>query len=174
MSPVTRDLSRDQQAQPNHASTVQCRSSLVVIRVILKPARMPSSTQPVPLTEAEILAALRDCYEPEIALNIVDLGLVESISIAPDPDAPGSGIPGVPPRHRVHISLILSTPAEDSPLPAQIQNRLAAFETISRTEIDVLTHPTWTPERISPEGRQRFAAHLASRKAVHNLVQIKT
>jgi metal-sulfur cluster biosynthetic enzyme len=139
---------------------------------------MSTQPQPATLAEADILAALRDCYEPEIALNIVDLGLIESISLAPDPAAPGSGIPGVPPRHRVSIALILinsnsSAESDGAPLIAQIQNRLAAFETISRTEVHVLSHPAWTPDRISPEGRKLFAAHLNSRKGAHDLIQIK-
>jgi metal-sulfur cluster biosynthetic enzyme len=128
------------------------------------------------LTETDILAALRDCYDPALMLNIVDLGLVQSILIAPDPSAPGSGIPGVPLRHRVRIALVLPDPAnaDETPLPALIQNRLAAFETISRTEVDLLSQPIWTPERISPEGRILLAAHLNSRKPAHDLIQIKT
>jgi metal-sulfur cluster biosynthetic enzyme len=128
------------------------------------------------LTEADILAALRDCYDPEIPLNIVDLGLVHSIAIAPDPEAPGAGIPGVPTRHRVHIALTLAQIAdlEDSPLPAQIQNRLAAFETISRTEVTLLREPAWNPGRISPEGRARFANHLTSNQPANVLIQIQT
>jgi metal-sulfur cluster biosynthetic enzyme len=124
---------------------------------------MPS---PAPLTEGDILAALRDCYDPDIPLNIIDLGLVHSVSIAADPDAPGAGIPGVPPRHRVHIALTLAQIAdpEDTPLIAQIQNRLAAFETISRTQVTLLREPAWNPGRISPEGRARLANHLPSEK----------
>ena len=137
---------------------------------------MPRSTHPAPLTEADILAALRDCYDPEIPLNIVDLGLVHSISIAPDPDAPGTGIPGVPPRHRVQVSLTLSSivDPEDTPLIAQIQNRLAAFETISRTEVTLLREPAWTPDRISPEGRARLGNRLTSSKPKNVLIQIQT
>jgi metal-sulfur cluster biosynthetic enzyme len=133
-------------------------------------------SRPQQLAESNILDALRDCYDPAFALNIVDLGLIQSISIAPDPTAPGSGIPGVPSRHRVSISLILADPsaAADSPIPALIQNRLAAFETISRTEVEILQQPTWTPDRISPEGRIRLAAHLNSRKPADALIQIKT
>ncbi len=137
---------------------------------------MPRSTHPPPLTEADILAALRDCYDPEIPLNIVDLGLVHSISIAPDPDAPGSRIPGVPKRHRVAISLTLASiiNAEDTPLIAQIQNRLAAFETISRTEVTLVREPAWNPGRISPEGLARLGNHLPSKKPENALVQIQT
>jgi metal-sulfur cluster biosynthetic enzyme len=138
---------------------------------------MPSPTQPVTLTEADILDALRDCYDPEVQLNIVDLGLVYSIRLAPDPDAPGAGIPGVPPRHRVHVDLVVSQIADrdDTRLAAIIQNRLAAFETISRTEVKYLAEPAWNPGRISPEGRQRLAATTSNqRKPANGLIQIKT
>jgi metal-sulfur cluster biosynthetic enzyme len=130
---------------------------------------------PAPLTKTDILNALHDCYDPEIPLNIVDLGLVHSVAIAHDPDAPGAGISGVPPRHRVHIALTLAQIAdpEDTPLIAQIQNRLAAFETISRTEVTLLSEPAWNPGRISPAGRARLANHLTSNQPANVLVQIK-
>jgi metal-sulfur cluster biosynthetic enzyme len=134
---------------------------------------MPPSIHPA-LTESDILAALRDCYSPEIPLNIVDLGLVHSISIAPDPGAPGAGIPGVPPRHRVTVALTLNQIAdvEDTPLIAQIQNRLAAFQTISRTEVTLLSEPAWNPGRITPEGRAHLANRLPSGKP-DALIQIQ-
>ncbi len=136
------------------------------------PAPAPASV----LTEAAILEALRDCYDPEIPLNIVDLGLVHSIAIALDPDAPGAGISGVPPRHRVSIALTLAQIADpaDTPLVAQIQNRLAAFETISRTTVEILREPAWNPGRISPEGRARLGNRLPSNKPANALIQIQT
>ena len=141
---------------------------------------MHSPTQPAPLTESDILAALRDCYDPDIPLNIVDLGLVDSVHVAPDPEAPGANIPGVPRRHRVRIALTLAqiVSPEDTPLIAQIQNRLAAFETISRTEVTLLREPAWNPGRISPEGRARLANPLSSKKPAPKkpdaLIQIQT
>jgi metal-sulfur cluster biosynthetic enzyme len=152
---------------------------------ILEPRNAIIKSVPVPaptsaLTEADLLAALRDCYDPEIALNIVDLGLVHSIAIAPDPDAPGAGIPGVPPRHHVSIALTLAQIAdfEDTPLIALIQNRLAAFETISRTEVILLREPAWNPGRISAAGRARLGNRLPSKKPAPTkpdaLIQIQT
>lgn len=128
------------------------------------------------LTEADILTALRDCYDPGIACNIVDLGLVHSVAIAPDPDAPGSGIPGVPPRHRVQVALTLAqiVDPDETPLVAQIQNRLAAFETISHTEVTLLREPAWNPGRITPAGRARLGHRLPSSKPEHALIQIQT
>jgi metal-sulfur cluster biosynthetic enzyme len=108
------------------------------------------------LTESDILTALRDCYDPSVPCNIVDLGLIHSITITPDLEAPGSNIPGVPPRHRIHISLT-PTQTDDTAngvLQAQITNRLAGLETISHTTITLLHEPQWTPQSISPAGRK--------------------
>jgi metal-sulfur cluster biosynthetic enzyme len=129
-----------------------------------------------PLTEADILAALRDCYDPEIRANIVELGLVHSISIAHDAEAPGAGIPGVPPRYRVRIGLTPPYLVSDSEplIIAVIKNRLAAFPSISRTHVEVLSEPRWTPDRVAPELRERLSLAIASNQRPHALVQIQT
>jgi metal-sulfur cluster biosynthetic enzyme len=108
------------------------------------------------LTEADIRAALRACYDPELPLNIVDLGLIQSITITLDPEAPGSGIPGVPQKHIVHIDLVPIHPTEAAEvhLRAQIANRLAGLETVSQTTITLLVEPAWTPLNITPAGRR--------------------
>jgi len=108
------------------------------------------------MTEAAIREALRDCYDPEVPCNIVDLGLVYSIIVTPDQNAPGAGIPGVPTRHLAHIKLTLTSqgcPAHTQ-IIAQIEGRLSAFPEISRTTVDLVWQPAWTPARISPEGRK--------------------
>ena len=108
------------------------------------------------LTESEIITALRDCYDPELPCNIVDLGLVRAIAITPDRDAPGAGIPGVPQKHLVQIELILTHPSEDAEaqLRAQIANRLAGLETVSQTTITIHAEPAWSPANITPAGRR--------------------
>jgi metal-sulfur cluster biosynthetic enzyme len=108
------------------------------------------------LTEEEVRAALRDCYDPEIPCNIVDLGLVQAIEIADDLEAPGTGIAGVPRKCRVAVALTLSNPTEaaEAQVSAQIANRLAGIEAVSRTSISILTTPLWTPQSITPLGRR--------------------
>ena len=110
------------------------------------------------LNEAAIRNALRDCYDPEVPCNIVDLGLVYRVAVEDDPEAPGAGIPGVPARQKVQIDLTLTSkgcPAHTQ-IIAQIENRLFAVPTISRTNVDLVWQPAWTPQRISPEGRTRL------------------
>ncbi len=119
------------------------------------------------LTEADIREALRACYTSCLgrSINIVDLGLLESIALVPDPEAPGAGIPGVPPKFRLTLTLIASTPDTSTPdactpdpdaliqLSAQIQNRLAGLPTLTSTTIRFADSPIWTRDRITPQGR---------------------
>jgi metal-sulfur cluster biosynthetic enzyme len=108
------------------------------------------------LTEAQILTALRDCYDPTLPCNIVDLGLVISIQITTDLNAPGANIPGVPQKHIIQIEITptQTDEAANAQLQAQIINRLAGLETVSRTTVILLDHPVWTPLNITPTGRK--------------------
>jgi metal-sulfur cluster biosynthetic enzyme len=108
------------------------------------------------LTEADILTALSDCYDPALPCNIVDLGLVRALTVAPDPEAPGAGIPGVPQKHRIHIELVLTSPTDDAAaqVKAQILNRLAGLEEAGDTDIVLVTEPAWTPQQITVAGRR--------------------
>jgi metal-sulfur cluster biosynthetic enzyme len=108
------------------------------------------------LTEADILLALRDCYDPEIPCNIVDLGLIQTITLQPDLEAPGTGISGVSQKHLVAITLTPTNPTEaaEAHLTAQIANRLAGLEAVSQTTITILRNPLWTPQNITPAGRR--------------------
>lgn len=122
------------------------------------------------LTEADILTALRDCYDPAVPCNVVDLGLVQKIAITPDPEAPGTGIPGVPQKHRIQIELILTSSSEEAiaQVAAQIENRLAGLEQVSRTAVTILDTPAWTPASITPIGRR-----ILGLDGNPNLVQIR-
>jgi metal-sulfur cluster biosynthetic enzyme len=123
--------------------------------------------------ESTIHSALRDCFDPTLPCNIVDLGLVENITLTHDPEAPGAGIPGVPPRFRVAIAIVPTTQDEAAPteplaqLSAQIQNRLAGLEQVIHSEVIFLRQPIWTPQRITPAGRR-----LLGLDGNPNLIQI--
>ena len=100
------------------------------------------------LTEQDVLTALRDVYDPELPVNIVDLGLVYRVNIAPDPDAPG-----MVPRQKVEIDVTMTSqgcPAHEVILE-KIKNRLAGLQQISETAVNLTWDPPWTPQRISSE-----------------------
>ena len=105
------------------------------------------------LTEADILTALRDVNDPELPVNIVDLGLVYRVDIAPDPDAPG-----MLPRQKVDIDITMTTqgcPAHEIILE-QVRNRLAGLRELSETRVSLVWQPPWTPDRISPEAQKKL------------------
>ena len=112
------------------------------------------------LTEDQIRESLGACYAVipghKQPVNIVDLGMIHTIAIAVDLDAPGANIPGVPTRHRVVVTLLPVSVAEDAQgiLTTQIANCLAGLEQVSHTRVLFVDTPSWSPALISPAGRQ--------------------
>ena len=102
------------------------------------------------LTETEILTALRDCFDPEVKLNLVDLGLIYGIDTEPDPDSTPAW-----PRQRVRVTITLTTPhcPASGLILEQVHNRLAGIPDISKVELNLVWEPKWTPHRISEQGR---------------------
>ena len=122
------------------------------------------------LTESDILKALRDCYDPVLPCNIVDLGLIHSVTVTRDTEAPGTNISGVPQKHIIEIALTPTQTDESSQaqLIAQITHRLAGLETVSRTNIVALETPVWSPLNITAAGRKTLGLD-----GNPNLVQIR-
>jgi metal-sulfur cluster biosynthetic enzyme len=92
------------------------------------------------MNEVALLNALRDCFHPVLRRNIVELKMVRSVEVERDLDAPGTGIPGVPQKYiaRVAVTAPGSDEAQNAQLVAQIENRLAGMEEISRAEVRLL------------------------------------
>ena len=92
------------------------------------------------MTDADLLAALRDCYAPPAQRNLVDAGLLKSATLTLDTQAPGAGIPGVPSRYLASITLHAPgiDEAANAQLAAQIENRLLGLPAISHVDIKLL------------------------------------
>ena len=105
------------------------------------------------VTEEDVLTALRDVNDPELPVNIVDLGLIYKVDVLPDPDAPG-----MLPKQKVAIEITMTTtgcPAHAMILE-QVRNRLAGVQGISETSVDLVWEPAWTPDRISPAAQKKL------------------
>jgi metal-sulfur cluster biosynthetic enzyme len=105
------------------------------------------------LTEEDIRNALRDVYDPELPVNIVELGLVYRIAVTPDPEALG-----MLPRQKVAIDLTLTTPGcpSHAQITEQIRNRLAGLQELSGSQVNLVWEPKWSPAKISPEAQKRL------------------
>ena len=104
-------------------------------------------------TEEDVRSALRDVYDPELPVNIVDLGLIYRIAVDEDPDAPG-----YLPRYRVEIDITMTSQGCPShgTIIEKVKNRLGGLQQVSQTEVNLVWEPPWRPERISPSARERL------------------
>jgi probable FeS assembly SUF system protein SufT len=108
-----------------------------------------AGTSPPPagaFDEQAVWAALRTCFDPEIPVNIVDLGLVYDLAIEPTPAG----------AHAVQVKMTLTaqgcgmgpTIAEDA------RRKIAALPTVESAKVHIVWDPIWTPQMISPGGRK--------------------
>ena len=112
-------------------------------------------------TEDDIREALRACFHSlpfNTPVDILSLGLVESVELLADPEAPGAGIAGVPPRQLLNVTLIPPTLDEDANaiLLAQTRNRLAGIPNLSRITVALDEDSAWSTARLTAEARQRL------------------
>jgi len=95
-------------------------------------------------TEEAIRAALRSVIDPEVGMNVVDLGLVYGIEIAPD---------------RVRVNMTMTTPA--CPMGSMItEDAREAIRDIAPDGVDILVDlvwdPPWSPERMTENAKRHF------------------
>ena len=91
--------------------------------------------------ESEVLDALRTCYDPEIPVNVYELGLVYEVAV----DDAGA----------VSIKMTLTSPhcpAVQS-LPAEIESKVKAVSGVTDVKIDLVWDPPWDPSKMSEAAR---------------------
>jgi len=100
------------------------------------------------ITENDVLEALKSCYDPEIPVNIVDLGLIYGVNFAPAPDD----------QQDVIVEMTLTAPGcpEHVNISAQVKSRLEQLPGVRSATVNVVWTPPWTPERLSPAARQQL------------------
>ncbi len=109
------------------------------------PAAPASATGDMPL-EDEVWAALRQCFDPEIPINIVDLGLVYDLSIH---DA-GGGQSAV----QVKMTLTAQGCGMGPVIAEDARTRIRLLDRVAEATVDIVWDPVWNPQMISPEGRK--------------------
>jgi metal-sulfur cluster biosynthetic enzyme len=93
------------------------------------------------MTEADIRDALRDAIDPELGINIVDLGLVYRIDVNGE---------------NIHVTMTMTTPA--CPLREYmqdlVQSTLAPYA--DRVIVDVVSDPPWSEDMMTDAARRRL------------------
>jgi metal-sulfur cluster biosynthetic enzyme len=96
------------------------------------------------VTVEQIWEKLRNCYDPEIPLNIVDLGLVYDVQIENEGDVV------------VNMTLTAQGCPSHTEISRDVRMTLLSTPGVNNAQVNVVWDPPWTPQRISPEGRQKL------------------
>ena len=100
------------------------------------------------LDEAAVWAELRNVYDPEIPVNIVDLGLVYDLTIEPLATG-GSNV-------QVAMTLTAQGCGMGPSIAMDAQRRIEALPGVGEAHVRVVWDPPWNPNMISPEGREKL------------------
>jgi metal-sulfur cluster biosynthetic enzyme len=101
----------------------------------------------MPIAEESILAALRQVRDPELMVNIVDLGLIYGILVD---EADG--------KSDVRLSMTMTTPAcpFGPELVREVKEVLAGIEGVGKVDVQITLTPPWTPDRMTEEARDEL------------------
>ena len=107
-------------------------------------AKKPEAPEPTEsggdLYEA-VIAALKEIYDPEIPVNIYDLGLIYGVEISPE--------------NHAKVIMTLTTPhcpvAES--MPGEIELRVGAVPGVGHAEVELVWDPPWDPQKMSDEAK---------------------
>lgn len=96
--------------------------------------------QPLP-TEDEVISAIATVYDPEIPVNIYELGLIYAIEIADD-----GGV-------RVEMTLTAPGCPSAQELPEEVQRAVSALPGVTSCAVDTVWDPPWDQSRMSEDAR---------------------
>lgn len=101
------------------------------------PLAQPLTVEDIEQVKQRIVEALHKCFDPEIPVNIYELGLIYEILITPD--------------GAVAIHMTLTSPGcpVAGTLPGDVQRRVMPLENVTSCKVDVVWDPPWTPARMS-------------------------
>jgi FeS assembly SUF system protein len=107
-----------------------------------KPEPPPAPGLPAAATlEERVVAAIRGCYDPEIPVNVYDLGLIYELKV----DEAGG----------VRIKMTLTSPAcpVAGALPREVESKVAAVPGVSSAQVELVWDPPWDKDRMSEEAQ---------------------
>jgi probable FeS assembly SUF system protein SufT len=106
-----------------------------------EPPVATAAVEPGKLTEEQVYEVLRSCYDPEIPVNIVELGLVYDLQILPLPQG----------GHRVEIKMTLTAPGcgMGPVLQQDVESRLLSLPGVKEAAVFLVWDPPWNREMLS-------------------------
>jgi probable FeS assembly SUF system protein SufT len=104
-------------------------------------AAAPEASGDAPVEE-QVWAQLRTCYDPEIPVNIVDLGLIYDCTLSPTEGADGQ---------QAHVKMTLTAPGcgMGQVLADDVKRKLEGLPGIAQAEVEVVFDPPWNPNMMT-------------------------
>ena len=102
------------------------------------------------ITTEDVYGALKECYDPEIPVNIVDLGLIYEVRVKPVTDPSGGD------EIEVEMTLTAHGCPSSGHITEQVKQRLLRLPGVANAAVELVWYPQWTPERISAEARKQL------------------
>ena len=95
--------------------------------------------------EEKVVAVLKTCYDPEIPIDIYQLGLIYKVIAPRSPDEPD----------KVKVLMTLTAPncPAAQTLPAEAKYKIERLSDVADAEIEITFEPPWTPEKMSEEAK---------------------
>jgi len=119
----------------------------------LQPAAPAAEPQPAgdagQVNEKAVWDQLKTCYDPEIPVNIVDLGLIYDCSVSPDAAAGGT---------RVDVKMTLTAPGcgMGPTLAAEARSKILSVPGVNDADVELVWDPPWNPDMISEAGKMKL------------------
>jgi len=107
------------------------------------------------VTREDVINALKECYDPEIPVNIVDLGLIYEVKIVPDPAQPEA-------RQNISVEMTMTSPGCPShvEISQQVKDRLEQMPGVTNAIVNLVWNPPWGPERLSAAAREKLGIEV--------------
>jgi 3-phenylpropionate/trans-cinnamate dioxygenase ferredoxin subunit len=117
---------------------------------VAPPPATPSAAAGQPLGEDAVRELLKEVKDPELFVNIVDLGLIYGVTLAPAADAAG--------KQHVAIDMTMTSPAcpAGPQLIGDTKRVLGAHPDVSAVEVRIVMDPPWTPDRMTEAARDQL------------------
>ncbi len=94
------------------------------------------------ITREEVFEALKDVYDPEIPVNVVDLGLVYGLEVDDEGDV------------EIKMTLTFAGCGMGPYIAQQAEWRIAELEGVEDVNVEMVYDPPWTPDLISEDGKK--------------------
>lgn len=122
----------------------------VAIEEELKAAGDSNQQAPInePFSEDQVWDAMKSCFDPEIPVNVVDLGLIYDLQVSPSAT--------VEEQYELKIKMTLTAQGCGmGPVIADdVKKSVEALSSVTAAQVDIVWDPPWTPHMISDQGRK--------------------